>query len=248
MANIEQVFIFAAGRGDRMRPITDNIPKPLVPIKKKPIIEYILDKLEKIQSLKRVIINGFYLADEIEKFIIAKNNPKIVFSRETKKIETGGALVFAKNQIDLSKPLLIINGDVLWLDPDHQKTDIEFLHEKWNEILASNKSCDILLGLVPSNQYFGYDGQGDFYLGKNNQIFIDKYPKSHAYVGMAIIDPQIIEKAPNQECFSFSYFFKQKIDEISGLVSGKGVELRGKYFHIGTVDAINSTEQQLSNL
>ena len=63
--NISQAFIFAAGRGERMRPITDTIPKPLVKIKNKSIIDYTIEKLNKISDIKKIIINGFYLTDQI---------------------------------------------------------------------------------------------------------------------------------------------------------------------------------------
>jgi len=91
--NISQAFIFAAGRGERMRPITDTIPKPLVKIKNKSIIDYTIEKLNKISDIKKIIINGFYLKDQIEAHIKNLNNSKIIFSKEIEKIETGGGLI-----------------------------------------------------------------------------------------------------------------------------------------------------------
>lgn len=140
MTKITQAFIFAAGRGERMRPITDKIPKPLVKIKGKAIIDYIIEKLDKIDNIKTIVINGFYLADELEKHIKKLKNPKIVFSHETEKLETGGGLVFASDKIDLHKPLLTINGDVLWFDD--VSSDIESLTNAWNakEIRFSSRT------------------------------------------------------------------------------------------------------------
>ena len=73
MSKITQAFIFCAGRGERMRPLTDSTPKPLLEVKNKKILDYILEKLQKISSLEKIIINAFYLADEIEKHIILYN-------------------------------------------------------------------------------------------------------------------------------------------------------------------------------
>ena len=80
MTNISQAFIFAAGRGERMRPITDLIPKPLVKINGKAIIDYTIEKLDKIPAIKKIIINGFYLSDVLAAHIKNLNNPKIIFS------------------------------------------------------------------------------------------------------------------------------------------------------------------------
>ena len=131
MSKITQAFIFCAGRGERMRPLTDSTPKPLLEVKNKKILDYILEKLQKISSLEKIIINAFYLADEIEKHIISLNNPKIILSREVEKVETGGGLVYALDKIDIDKPLLTLNGDVLWRDQNNF-SDIDFLSENFD--------------------------------------------------------------------------------------------------------------------
>jgi MurNAc alpha-1-phosphate uridylyltransferase len=242
MTKITQAFIFAAGRGERMRPITDTIPKPLVKIKGKAIIDYAIEKLDKIDSIKKIVINGFYLAEQLEEHIKKLKNPKIVFSHETEKLETGGGLVFASDKIDLHKPLLTINGDVLWFDD--VISDIENLSTAWN-----SKESDFLLGLKKIEDYIGYDGNanggGDFDLVNGDTLY--RFPDmamTHAFVGLQILNPKILEKAP-AKCFSMSHFYKSAVAE-GGLVHRiKGLELKGKYFHIGTVDAIKNTEERI---
>jgi MurNAc alpha-1-phosphate uridylyltransferase len=239
MTKITQAFIFAAGRGERMKPLTDTIPKPLVKIKGKAIIDYTIEKLDQIPSIKKIIINGFYLADELEDHIKKLRNPKIIFSREEEKVETGGGLVFASDKIDLNKPLLTINGDILWED-EGISSDIELLSRAFD-----SHECDILLGLKKVNDYIGYDGNanggGDFELAGDVLYRFPDIAMSYAFVGLQIINPKILEKAP-EKCFSMSYFYKAE----GGLVHRiKGVELKGKYFHIGNVAAIKNTEDRL---
>ncbi len=238
---IKQAFIFAAGRGERMRPITDTIPKPLVKINGKAIIDYTIEKLSKIESIKKIIINGFYLADEMQKHLKNLNNPKIIFSHEIEKIETGGALFFAQNHIDLNAPLLTINGDVLWLDED--SNDIELLDKNWQ-----NNDCDMLLGLKKTQDYFGYENNeagGDFKLHGGGNLSKKPGEKlTHAFVGMQIINPKILQKAPSKS-FSMSHFYKSAITQSGDLQGIKGIELQGKYFHIGTPSAIKETENLL---
>ncbi len=242
MTQITQAFIFAAGRGERMRPITDTIPKPLVKIKGKAIIDYAIEKLDQIPSIKKIIINGFYLADQIEDHIKKLRNPKIIFSRELEKIETGGGLVFAEDLIDLNQPLLTVNGDILWLD-DLNAPDINLMRKSWN-----GRQEDILLGLKKTEDYFGYEGNihggGDFNLVGDRLFRFSDEAMSHAYVGLQVINPKILAHAPNK-CFSMSHYYKAAVAE-GGLVHRiKGVELRGKYFHISNIAAIKNTERNL---
>ncbi|OFW81169.1 MAG: hypothetical protein A2887_01515 [Alphaproteobacteria bacterium RIFCSPLOWO2_01_FULL_40_26] len=242
MTKITQAFIFAAGRGERMRPLTDSVPKPLIKINGKAIIDYAIEKLDNIESIKKIIINGFYLADQIEEHIKKLNNPKIVFSREIDKVETGGGLVFAKDKVDLDKPLLLLNGDVLWTEKD---SDIALISEKWN-----GRECDILLGLKKVEDYVGYEGNvhggGDFDLADDKIFRFPDSPMTHVFVGTQIINPKILERAP-EKCFSMSYFYRSAVGE-GGLVHRiQGIELKGKYFHIGTIAAIKQTEEELSD-
>ena len=248
MTKITQAFIFAAGRGSRMRPLTDTIPKPLVKINGKAIIDYTIEKLDKIESIKKIIINGYYLGEQVEEHIKKLNNPKIIFSKEEEKLETGGALVFAKDKIDLTKPLLTLNGDIIW--KEHSVTcDIELMSQNW-----SSQDNDILLGLKKLEDYHGFEGDGDFDLVNSDVLF--RFPgakMSHAFVGMQIIHPRILERSPVEnkvgnipkKCFSMSHFYKRAVAE-TGLVHRiKGLELKGEYFHIGDVAAIGDTEEKI---
>jgi MurNAc alpha-1-phosphate uridylyltransferase len=243
MTQITQSFIFAAGRGERMRPVTDLLPKPLVKIKNKAIIDYTIEKLSQITSIKKIVINGFYLADQIELHIKNLNNPKIIFSRETEKIETGGGLVFAQNKINFDEPLLTINGDILWQD-EGIISDIELISKAWNP-----EECDILLGLKKLDEYLGYEGNihggGDFILNNETLFRFPDIPMTHVFVGLQIINPNILKNAP-EKCFSMSHFYKTAVGESGLMHRVKGLELKGKYFHIGTVAAIKMTEENLS--
>lgn len=242
--NVSQAFIFAAGRGERMRNLTDFTPKPLLRVCGKPIIDYTIEKLDKINSIKRIIINGFYLSDQLADHIKNLNNPKIVFSKEVEKIETGGGLLYAKSKFDMNLPLLTVNGDLIWQDPDNN-SDISKLCDAWNE-----KDCDILLGLKKTQEYIGYDGKknggGDFNLIDEKLYCLPSERMTHAYVGLQIINPKILENA-DKKCFSMSYFYKSAIDEKSGLLRRvKGIELDGCYFHVGDPDSLIKTERILS--
>jgi len=246
MTKITQSFIFAAGRGERMRPLTETTPKPLIKIKNKSIIDYSIEKLDQIPDIKKIIINGFYLADQLEDHIKKLNNPKIIFSREVEKVETGGGLLFAKDKINFDEPLLTINGDILWQD-EGLNSDIELISKAWNP-----EQCDILLGLKKTEDYLGYDGNihggGDFNFTGGTLLRYSDQAMSHVFVGLQIINPKILNRAKKEvtgNCFSMSHFYKSAVGENGLLNRVQGIELKGKYFHIGTVDAVKMTEKNL---
>jgi len=246
MTKITQAFLFAAGRGERMRPLTDTTPKPLIKIKDKSIIDYTIEKLDQISDIKTIIINGFYLADQIEDHIKKLNNPKIIFSREVEKVETGGGLLFASDKIDFDQPLLTLNGDILWQEKS-VISDIELICKSWRE-----KEHDIILGLKKTEEYLGYDGNihggGDFNFESGKLFRMPDTKMTHVFVGLQIINPKILDRAQKDgisKCFSMSHFYKSAVGEGGLLHRIGGVELKGKYFHIGTVDAVKMTEENL---
>lgn len=242
MQEITQSFIFAAGRGERMRPLTDSVPKPLVKIKNKAIIDYSIEKLNKISAIQKIIVNGFYLAKDLEDHLLKLNNSKIIFSHEVSKMETGGGLAYAaKNKkFDIERPILLINGDILWQDQNNQ-SDIEKICHAYNP-----NDCDILLGLKKLNQVSGYEGQGDFDFDEKTGDLFKKpnHSQSHVFVGVQVVNPMILKEV-KEECFSMSYFYKKAVGDKGKLNKIKGLELSGKYFHIGDIKAIASTEAQM---
>ncbi len=238
MKEIKQSFIFAAGRGERMRPITDSVAKPLVEVKNKAIIDYVIEKIDEVGEIKKIVVNGFYLANQIENHLRKLNNDKIVFSCEEAKIETGGGLLFAaKNKlIDEKKPILTANGDVLW----QGEGDIKKLIDAYK-----TSDCEILLGLTKTENFFGYQGNGDFDLASNGDLIGvgDGYKKSHTFVGLQISDLKILQKAPS-DAFSLAYFYKNAKD--LG-IKIKGFELDSKFFHIGDVPSFEAVNEVFNN-
>jgi len=233
--NINQAFILAAGRGERMKPFTNTTPKPLAEINGKAIIDYAIEKLSTLKNINKIIINSYYLAEVLENHLASLNNPKIIVSHETGKLETGGGLVNAMPLIDVAQPILVINGDLLWQDEDNSllKTMLENFDE--------NK-MDILLALKPKDQFFGYEGNGDFDLDKETGELKKSSNPSHTYIGVQIIHPRILENRPEEKAFSLNYFFQKALAENRI----KGIEAEEKPFHIGTVETLKMLNDKLN--
>lgn len=246
MREISQAFIFAAGRGERMRPLTDTIPKPLVQVNNKSILDYNIEKLLELKSIEKVVINGFYLAEQIQSHIDSKADSRLVFSHEKEKLETGGGLAFAADKIDFEQPLLLLNGDVFW--QENGISEIGEISKKWFELHEKGEECDILMGLKKIEEYVGYEGLGDFNFDPKSgelQKFLGK-KMSHAFVGLQIINPKILRKISNK-MFSMSVFYQPKDQSGELKYRVKGMEMKGDYFHVGTVEAIGEVERLMVN-
>ena len=124
-----KAIILAGGRGKRLRPITDYVPKPLIPIKNIPIIEWQIKYLKKFGISEAIICSG-YKTEMIENYLKKKKlGIKITFSIENKPLGTGGAIKKAARKIK-EKSFLVINGDII------TNIDLKKLFEKENSIAA----------------------------------------------------------------------------------------------------------------
>ena len=108
-------MVFAAGRGDRMRPITEALPKPLVKVAGKALIDYCLDRLA-AAGVTRAVVNVHWLADQIEAHLAPRKRPRILISDERERLlEQGGGLKKALPLLG-ADPFYICNTDALWIE------------------------------------------------------------------------------------------------------------------------------------
>ena len=110
--NSLSIMILCGGKGERLRPITNNLPKPLIKIGSETLIEKIIKKLE-INGFRKIVINIFYLKNKIKKELSNKFKTKIYYSEEKILLNTGGGI---KNAIKIlkAKEFFVINSDIIW--------------------------------------------------------------------------------------------------------------------------------------
>ncbi len=169
-------IILSAGRGERLRPLTDTTPKPLLNVGGQRLIEYLIRSLVSA-GIDNIIINTAHLAD---KFPVVLGNGEqygatISYSIEPHgALETGGGIINALPHLG-SKPFLVVNGDI-W-------TDYPFtsLINK----LTTNILCHIVLVNNPSHHL-----QGDFALTVSGMV-LQKGAKRYTYSGIGVYDPQL---------------------------------------------------------
>jgi MurNAc alpha-1-phosphate uridylyltransferase len=150
----KRAIVLAAGLGTRMRPYNGQIPKPLVAVGGKSLIDYGLDRLADA-GVERAVVNVHHLADAVERHLASRQVPRIVISDERAGLlGTGGAIAKALPQLG-DAPFFLVNSDTLWLDG--VKPNFARLAESFDA-----NSMDALLLLAPTAGSIGYEGRGDY--------------------------------------------------------------------------------------
>src|SRR5256714_6525904 len=112
---IDRAMVLAAGLGTRMRPLTDTLPKPLVPVAGKALIDHVLDRLADA-GVSDAVVNVHHKADAIEQHLKRRTRPKIVISDERGELlDTGGGVVKALGKLGAA-PFFHMNSDTLWIE------------------------------------------------------------------------------------------------------------------------------------
>ena len=220
-------FVTAAGLGTRLRPYTLDTPKPLVAVKGRPILDYILDDLEKAQ-VKTVVINTHYKAEKIEDFFATQSRPDMEFIliHEEELLDTGGGI---RQGLPYFKgaPFYAVSSDSLWTN---SHTDaLTRMAQSWD-----SKKMDLLLLLQPTNNMHSEDTVGDYDFTTApplSPIIRSKSGKgSHMWTSVRICTPSLFDNTPAAQPFSFL----QMMDKAEAAGRLYGIEHDAQWFHIST--------------
>ena len=213
-----KAMILAAGRGERMRPLTDQIPKPLLEVAGKPLIVWHLEKLAKA-NFEEVIINHAHLGEMIEAYVGdgSRWNLKITYSREGSPLETAGGIKKALPLIG-DQPFLVVNADIY--------TDFNFATIKNRNL----NDCKGHLVMVKNPKQHP---DGDFFL-QNNQIELEGKERL-TFSGVAIYQPKIFEDIKIEPVAKLAPILKKLIG--AKCISGEAHQ--GLWFDIGTPERLN---------
>ncbi len=184
---IKTAMLLAAGLGTRMRPLTNNRPKPLIEVAGRSLIDYTLDNLV-AAGVERAVINVHYLADMMEEHLIKRTDVEVIISDEREELlETGGGVVKALPHLG-KDPVFVCNTDAFWA-PDNGETLTCMAHE------YDPARMDFLLLLARIENSLGYHGAGDFYLDEDNVLVRRGVRKTAPYVfaGVYVMRPQLVE-------------------------------------------------------
>ncbi len=229
-------MVLAAGLGKRMRPLTEDRPKPLVNVAGRALVDHVLDRLAEA-GISTAIVNAHYLADALEAHVAGRNRPSVVVSDERDLLlDTGGGIRKALPHLG-QRPFLLTNTDSIWIDG--ARSPIDRLCETWD---ADN--MDALLVVAPTVAAAGYDGAGDFLLGTDGRLTRrpERTLAPFVYTGLAILDPALFNDTPEGP-FSLNLLFDRAAE------AGRlfGIRLDGLWMHVGTPQAVKEAEQVIAD-
>ena len=224
-------MILAAGLGTRMRPLTDAMPKPLVAVGGKPLINHVLDRLAAV-GVETAVVNVHYFADQLEQHLKPRRAPKIIISDERDEVlGTGGGVVKALPLLGPG-PFFLVNSDTLWIDG--VKSNLERLAVSFRP-----DEMDALLLLAPTATSVGYGGRGDFAMAPDGKLRYraEREVVPFVYAGIAILSPALFRDTPSG-AFPLTRLFDRAIEQERLY----GLRLEGVWMHVGTPEAVAAAE------
>jgi N-acetyl-alpha-D-muramate 1-phosphate uridylyltransferase len=228
-------IVLAAGLGKRMLPITATMPKPLVRVGGRTLIDFALDRLAEA-GMETVVVNVHHFADMLEAHLRTRKMPHIVVSDERGAVlETGGGVKKALGLLGRD-PFVTFNSDSIWIEGP--RPNLPRLIEAWDP-----KRMDVLMLVAPRATSIGYEGQGDFGMEPDG-ILRRRLPGESVpfvYAGVAVVKPEMLADTPDG-AFSANVFYDRAI------ARGRlhGLRLDGQWLHVGEPQAIAEAEECLA--
>ena len=228
MTEAKTAMVLAAGLGERMRPLTSRVPKPLVPLAGRPLIDHVLDRLA-AAGVQTAIVNVHYRPEQLESHLSGRKGkrPEILVSDERALLlDTGGG---AKKALPLlgHGPFFIHNADSVW--SEGASPALSHMLGLWNPA-----TMDCLLLLAPVTTSIGYAAKGDFSMAPDGRLARrgEGEVVPFAFTGVSLCDERLFKDAP-EGCFSLNLLWDR------ALAKGRvyGIRLDGRWMHVGTPEA-----------
>jgi MurNAc alpha-1-phosphate uridylyltransferase len=228
-------MVMAAGLGTRMRPLTNDRPKPLIQVAGRALIDHMLDRLA-AAGVSKAVVNVHYLADQLEAHLAARRDLSITISDERAQLmETGGGLVKAAAHLG-ADPIFVANTDQVW--SENTQAALPALLDAWDA-----RAMDALLLVARRETALGYDAPGDFFLAADGRLGRRGKAASapFAYTGVQILHPRLLQGRA-LEPFSTNLLWDE------ALARGRlfGVLLDGVWMHVGDPAARDAAEAALA--
>lgn len=226
----KKAIVLAAGLGKRMRPITDTMPKPLVKVAGRTLIDRALDMLERV-GVETAVVNVHYRADQMEAHLADRTAPKIVISDERAQLlDSAGGVIRALPHLG-DAPFFILNADTFWLESG--TSNLERMALAWEP-----ETMDILLMVADTDQATGHSGSTDYSMDAQGRLTRDRGVEGGViYAGAIVLHPRIFAGAGSEPQSLNAYF---DAAEAKGRLFG--MRMDGAWITVGTPDAIAPAE------
>ncbi len=235
--HITHALVLAAGLGHRMRPLTEALPKPLVRLGGKALLDHVLDRLGEA-GVSNAVVNVHYLAGLIETHLRARAAPRITISDERDELlDTGGAVKKALRSLG-DRAFFVHNSDAVWIE--HGGSTLARMIAAWDP-----EMMDSLLLLAGKTETLGYSGQGDFHLEADGTVRrrIGDESAAYAFAGVSINHPSLFADAPDG-AFSLNQVWNRALENgrLAAIVHD------GVWMHVGTPGALADAERLFDGL
>jgi MurNAc alpha-1-phosphate uridylyltransferase len=230
-------MIMAAGLGTRMRPLTDDRPKPMITVRGRTLIDHNLDRLV-AAGVRLAVINLHYRADMLRAHLSKRRDIEIRYSDEADALlGTGGGVVKALDYFE-GEPFFIVNSDSVWVEG--YTPALEAMMRLWDPA-----RMDGLLLLAAMTAAMGYEGAGDFLMDPEGRLarVPERETGPYAYTGVQIVHPRLFNRAP-EGAFSTNLMWDRAI----AARRLYGTRLEGMWIHVGTPEARAQAETYLAAL
>ncbi|WP_293467164.1 nucleotidyltransferase family protein [Phenylobacterium sp.] len=228
-------MVLAAGLGTRMRPLTDSMPKALVPVAGKALIDHVLDRLRDA-GVERAVVNVHHFADQMEAHLEGRRDLEILISDERAALlDSGGGIRHAADKLGRD-PIFVANIDSLWIEG--RTPALETLKQAWDP-----GAMDILLLLVKRGQGIGFEGPQGFFrddAGRLTHSTAAAPPTPFANIGFAILKPQVLDDQPEG---AFSIIPTWHRLQAEGRLYG--VPMEAFWMHVGDPAARDQAEARI---
>ncbi|MEI7931888.1 MAG: nucleotidyltransferase family protein [Alphaproteobacteria bacterium] len=187
MSALKTAMVLAAGIGSRMRPLTDTLPKPLIPVAGKPLIDHTLDRLAEA-GIETAVVNVHHFADLVEAHLATRKAPRILISDERAGLlDSAGGIAHALPLLG-EGPILIANIDNVWMEG--AKPALASLIDGWDERLM-----DIRILLAPRAACYGYERPEGFVMDTAGRLTHSNSPDPlppYNNIGFQIVKPEVL--------------------------------------------------------
>lgn len=230
-------MIMAAGLGTRMRPLTNDRPKPLVEVGGKALIDHSIDRLV-AAGVRLIVINAHYRSDMLKAHLARRKDVEIRVSDESDELlGTGGGVLKALPNFE-GEPFFILNSDSVWVEGMGRALDR--MKERWDP-----EAMDALLLMASMVTAIGFEGAGDFRMDAEGRLsrVPEKGVSPFAYPGVQIVHPRMFGASPRSP-FSMNKLWDLAIEK------GRlyGIRLEGVWMHVGTPEAVREANAFLADL
>ena len=232
----DRAMVLAAGHGERLRPITQKTPKPLIVIDGATMLDRMLDALARA-GVGHAVVNTHHLADQVEARLAARTEPEIVVSHEDRLLGTGGGVAKALRLLGKG-PFMVANSDVVLLDG--VEPALLRLARAWRD-----EAMDALLLMHHTVRAFGYEGRGDYTLSPDGRLTrrAEREVAPYLFTGVQVLHPRLFEGCP-ADAFPLTVLY----DRAETAARLHGIVHDGEWLHIGTPEALAAAEHHLDEI